>query len=33
MASTKTPLTFDESKNDYEQWKKDVSLWILLTDL
>ena len=33
MASTKTPPTFDESENDYEQWKKDVSLWTLLTDL
>ena len=35
MASSnmKNPPVFKEDEMDYEQWKKDIDLWTLLTDL
>ena len=35
MASSnmKNPPVFKENEMDYEQWKKDIKLWCLLTDL
>ena len=32
-ASVKKPPVFNEEECDYEEWKKDVELWTLLTDL
>ena len=31
--STKVPPLFNENEMDYEQWKKDIDLWTVLTDL
>ena len=34
MASnTKVPPAFDENVSYYEQWKKDIDLWTVFTDL
>ncbi len=35
MASSnmKNPPIFKENEMDYEEWKKDIGLWTLLTDL
>jgi hypothetical protein len=32
-ATIKVPPVFNESEMDYEQWKKDISLWVSFTDL
>ena len=32
-ASLKKPPLFNEEECDYEEWKKDLELWTLLTDL
>ena len=32
-SNLKNPPIFKEDEMDYEQWKKDVELWTLLTDL
>ena len=32
-SSLKNPPVFKESETDYEEWKKDLELWTLLTDL
>lgn len=33
VATMKTPPLFREDEMDYEQWKKDLTLWTLFTDL
>lgn len=33
IATNKTPPLFNENDMDYEQWKKDVKLWTIFTDL
>ena len=32
-ACLKKPPVFNEEECDYEEWKKDLELWTLLTDL
>ena len=31
--STKVPALFNDNEMDYEQWKKDINLWMVLTGL
>ena len=33
VATVKTPPLFKENEMDYEQWKKDLELWTVITDL